>query len=189
MKFKDTPLKDLKVIETEPITDERGHFARVFCVKEFETAGIDFQTVQRNQSFNHKKGTLRGMHYQRPPSREGKIVRCIQGGIFDVLVDLRPDSPSFLRHLGFELTPANRFALYIPPGFAHGFQTLADDSEVWYQMTDRYRPEVAGGFRWDDPAVNIEWPMPPTTMSERDATYPDLDIDELECLRGEHLGV
>jgi len=130
-------------------------------------------------------GTIRGLHYQRPPSREGKVVRCVRGGIFDVLVDLRPDSPTFLRHVGVELTSVNRLALYIPPGFAHGFQTLEAGSQVWYQMTDRYQPELAGGLRWDDPTLAIEWPLRPSAMNERDAAYPDLDRAALECFRGD----
>jgi dTDP-4-dehydrorhamnose 3,5-epimerase len=189
VKFRALELSGAFMIELEPHLDERGFFARTWCADEFEEAGIKVRLLQTNLSQTAKRGTIRGMHYQRPPSREGKVVRCIQGGVFDVVVDVRPDSPSFLHHLGFELTPANRFALYIPPGFAHGFQTLTDDSQVWYQMTDRYQPGVAGGFRWDDPAVSIEWPMPPTTMSERDATYPDLDVDDLECFRGERFDV
>ena len=124
------------------------------------------------------------MHYQRPPSREGKVVRCLRGGIYDVIVDIRPDSPGFLRHFGVGLSPSNRLALYIPPGFAHGFQTLEPETEVWYQMTDYYQSGLGGGMRWNDPALGIDWPLEPSTMNERDAAYPDLTPDDFDFFRG-----
>jgi dTDP-4-dehydrorhamnose 3,5-epimerase len=172
------------VVELELNIDDRGLFARTWCSREFAEAGLPSTIVQSNLSHTHLRGTIRALHYQRPPSREGKVVRCIRGGIFDVIVDIRPDSPAFLKHVGVELSAANRLALYIPPGFAHGFQTLEADAEVWYQMTDFYQPGLTGGLRWNDPAFAIQWPLEPTTMNERDATYPDLDRGELECFRG-----
>lgn len=185
MKFRAQELPGAFLIELEPHADERGFFARTWCSDEFANAGLPTQVVQSNLSCTRLPGTIRGMHYQRPPSREGKVVRCLKGGIFDVIVDIRPDSPSFLRHLGVELTATNRLALYVPPGFAHGFQTLEPDAEVWYQMTDRYQPGLSGGFRWDDPALGIQWPMEPNAMNERDATYPDLDPTAFEFFRGD----
>ncbi len=184
MIFRAQDLPGAFLIEPEPHADERGFFARTWCSDEFAEAGLPNEIVQSNLSCTRLRGTMRGMHYQRPPSREGKVVRCLKGRIFDAIVDIRPDSPTFLRHLGVELTSTNRLALYVPPGFAHGFQTLEDDAEVWYQMTDRYQPGLSGGLRWDDPALGIEWPMKPTALNERDAHYPDLDRDELDCFRG-----
>ena len=184
MKIVPLELPGAAVVELEPNTDDRGFFARTWCSREFEEAGLPSTIVQTNLSQTRLRGTIRALHYQRPPSREGKLVRCIRAEIFDVIVDIRPDSPAFLRHVGVELSEANRLALYIPPGFAHGFQTLAPDAEVWYQMTDFYQPGVTGGLRWDDPALGIQWPLEPSTMNERDATYPDLNREELECFRG-----
>ena len=185
MNFEALDLPGAFLIQPQPHVDERGFFVRTWCTDEFAEAGLPVGILQANLSHTVLSGTIRGMHYQRPPSHEGKVVRCLNGGIFDVLVDLRPDSPTFLRYVGVELTPVNRLALYIPPGFAHGFQTLAADSEVWYQMTDRYRPELAGGLRWDDPTLAIEWPLRPSAINERDASYPDLNRAALECFRGE----
>ena len=184
MRFEALELPDAFLIELEPHIDDRGLFARTWCAEEFAGAGLPAEIVQTNLSQTRLRGAIRGLHYQRPPSREGKVVRCLKGGIFDVIVDIRPDSRTFLQHVGVELTPSNRSALYIPPGFAHGFQTLEPETEVWYQMTDRYQPGLSGGLRWDDPALCIEWPLKPTSMNERDATYPDLDRGELECFRG-----
>jgi len=184
MKFTPLDVHGAFLIELEAHVDERGFFARTWCSDEFEGAGIPGRIVQTNLSQTLEPGVIRGMHYQRPPSREGKVVRCLKGGIFDVIVDIRPDSATFLKHVGAELTPANRSAFYIPPGFAHGFQTLEPETEVWYQMTDRYQPELGGGFRWDDPAVGIDWPLSPRAMNERDAHYPDLDRGDFECFRG-----
>jgi len=185
MNFEALDLPGAFLIQPQPHVDERGFFVRTWCSEEFAEAGLPTKIVQTNLSQTVLSGTIRGLHYQRPPSREGKVVRCVRGGIFDVLVDLRPDSPTFLRHVGVELTSVNRLALYIPPGFAHGFQTLEAGSQVWYQMTDRYQPELAGGLRWDDPTLAIEWPLRPSAMNERDAAYPDLDRAALECFRGD----
>jgi dTDP-4-dehydrorhamnose 3,5-epimerase len=184
MKFRALELPDAFVVELEPHADDRGFFARTWCADEFEAAGLPAKIIQTNLSQTLQRGAIRGMHYQRPPSREGKVVRCLKGGIFDVIVDIRPDSPKFLKHVGVGLTPLNRLALYIPPGFAHGFQTLEPETEVWYQMTDRYQPGLSGGLRWNDPALGIDWPLKPTAMNERDATYPDLVLSDLECFRG-----
>ena len=185
MNFRALDLPGAYLIEPQPHVDERGFFARTWCSEEFADADLPAQIVQTNLSSTMLRGTIRALHYQRPPSREGKVVRCLTGGIFDVIVDIRPDSPTFLQHMGVDLTPANQLALYIPPGFAHGFQTLEADTQVWYQMTDRYQPELSGGLRWDDPALAIQWPLRPSAMNDRDASYADLERAELECFRGE----
>jgi dTDP-4-dehydrorhamnose 3,5-epimerase len=185
MNFRALDLSGAFLIEPQPHVDERGFFARTWCSEEFAEAGLPPQIVQTNLSCTVARGTIRGLHYQRPPSREGKVVRCLRGGIFDVIVDIRPDSPTFLQHAGVELTQVNRLAFYIPPGFAHGFQTLEPETEVWYQMTDHYQPELSDGLRWDDPALAIQWPLRPSAMNDRDAAYPDLDRTALECFRGD----
>lgn len=170
-----TGLGDSVLLEAEPLADERGFFVRTWCTRAFAEAGLRLNFVQGNLSVSHRRGTLRGLHYQRPPSREGKLVRCSRGEIYDVIVDLRRDSPTFLRHYAVVLSAANLKSLYVPPGFAHGFQTLTDDAEVSYAMTDFYAPELAGGIRWDDPSLGISWPLgPPTVISERDRSYADL---------------
>jgi len=184
MKLVALALPGAHLVETEPHVDDRGFFARTWCSREFAGAGLPAEIVQTNVSQTAQRCTIRGLHYQRPPSHEGKVVRCLEGGIFDVIVDIRPDSPAFLQSVGVELTPSNRLALYIPPGFAHGFQTLEPETEVWYQMTDYYQPGLGAGIRWDDPALGIEWPQEPSTMNERDATYPDLNRQDFECFRG-----
>lgn len=156
--------------------DARGFFARTFCAKEFAGAGLPAQAVQSSVSFNARRGTLRGLHFQWPPSREGKLVRCLKGAIFDVLLDLRPDSPTYLGHLSVHLDEDNRDAVFIPHGVAHGFLTLADATEVLYQMTDVYASDLATGVRWNDPSFGIAWPGDgPTVISDRDAHYPDFD--------------
>jgi len=163
-------------VRIEPVGDLRGLFARTFCVDEFAAAGLPTEMVQSSISFNTRRGTVRGIHFQWPPSREGKLVRCLRGAVFDVLLDLRPDSPSYLRHAAVALDDVNRDAIFIPHGVAHGFQTLADSTEVLYQMTDRYAPELASGVRWNDPSFGIEWPIASdVVISERDAHYPDFD--------------
>jgi dTDP-4-dehydrorhamnose 3,5-epimerase len=171
--FKETPLKNAYVIELQRLEDERGFFARAWCQQEFEAHGLNPRLVQCNISFNHKKGTLRGMHYQAAPFEEAKLVRCTSGALYDVIIDLRPESPTYKQHFGVSLTPEARNMLYIPEGFAHGFLTLADSTEVFYQMSEFYAPDHARGVRWDDPAFNIEWPGPVQVISERDANYPD----------------
>jgi dTDP-4-dehydrorhamnose 3,5-epimerase len=173
VKFIETPLPGAWLIELEPIADDRGWFARTFCTEEFAARGLDPAVVQCNASFNSRSGTLRGMHYQAEPHGEAKLVRCTRGAIFDALVDLRPESPAFCRWTGCALTATNGRMLYAPAGTAHGFVTLADDSEVLYQMSHRYVPDAARGVRFDDPAFGIEWPVAPAVVSERDRSYPD----------------
>jgi len=177
MRFVETPLKGAFVVELEPIEDERGFFARSFCEREFSERGLAARFVQCNVSFNRSKGTLRGMHYQAEPHPEAKLVRCTAGAIFDVIVDIRPDSPTIYKWFGTDLSASNRRMLYIPAGFAHGFQCLVDGAEVFYQMSEFYHPECAGGLRWDDPRLGIEWPLPDPTVSQRDRAYPLLPPD------------
>jgi dTDP-4-dehydrorhamnose 3,5-epimerase len=171
--FSPTALDGVWQIDLERHTDPRGHFARSFCAREFSAHGLPSNFVQCNVSFNTHRGTLRGMHWQADPHPDGKLVRCTSGAIFDVAVDLRQGSPTLYRWMGVELTARNGRALYVPAGFAHGFQTLADASEVFYQMTEVYHGDLARGARWDDPAFAIAWPLPPGKMSERDKAWPD----------------
>jgi dTDP-4-dehydrorhamnose 3,5-epimerase len=177
MKFIETKLKGAYLIEPDLIRDNRGFFARSWCQKEFMDNGLNPNLVQCNISFNHNQGTLRGMHYQIAPYEEAKVVRCTAGAIYDVIVDLRPDSETFKQWVALELTAANHQALYIPVGMAHGFQTLADNSEVLYQMSEFYHPESARGLRWDDRVLGIAWPTEsPSVISERDLSYADFDL-------------
>jgi dTDP-4-dehydrorhamnose 3,5-epimerase len=171
--FTETALSGAVIVDVEPHTDERGFFARSWCIREFAERGLNPSVVQCNVSGNTAKGTLRGMHYQVAPHAEVKLVRCTKGAIYDVIIDLRPLSPTFLQHVGVELTAANHRALYIPEGFAHGFMTLHDDSEVFYQMSAFYEPTAARGVRWNDPTFGISWPLPVSVISERDREYPD----------------
>jgi len=173
MRFLPTPLSGAYLIEPEQLSDERGFFARTWCSKEFGEMGISPSLVQCNISFNRKKGTLRGMHFQKTPYEEAKVVRCTQGRIYDVMVDLRPESGTFKQWFGAELSAENRLSLYIPGGFAHGFLTLADDAEVLYLMSEFFHPECASGVRWNDPAFSIAWPGEVSVISDRDASYPD----------------
>lgn len=172
MQFTPTQLDGAFIIEPERIADERGFFARSWCAAEFAAHGLNEPIVQCNISFNQKRGTLRGMHYQQAPHEEAKLVRCTQGGIYDVIVDIRPDSPTYRKWVGVELTAANRSMLYVAQGLAHGFQTLADDSEVFYQMSRAYHPQGAAGFRFDDPAVGIRWPLEVAAISDKDRSLP-----------------
>jgi dTDP-4-dehydrorhamnose 3,5-epimerase len=171
--FTETDVAGVYLIDLEPIADERGFFARTWCERELAAHGLDTRIAQCNTSFNAKKGTLRGLHYQVAPFEEVKIVRCISGAIGDVVVDLRAGSPTYLRHAAITLTADNRRMLYIPTGVAHGFQTLADDTEVSYQMSEVYSPEHARGVRWDDPVFGISWPEAERIVNERDRSYPD----------------
>ena len=173
MKFTETKLKGAYIIKIEPIEDERGFFARSFCAKEFEKCGMNPRTVQCNISFNKRKDTLRGMHYQIAPHEECKLVSCIRGAIYDVIINLRPDSPTYCKWFGIELTAKNRTMLYVPQGFAHGFLTLMDETEVLYQMSEFFHSECASGVRWNDPAFSIEWPGSVNVISDRDSNYPD----------------
>lgn len=173
MLFTELPLRGAFLIEPERRPDERGFFARVWCRDEFADHGLDTRLVQCNISYNRAQGTLRGMHLQIAPHAETKLVRCTAGAIYDVIVDLRPESPTFSRWHGERLSADNRRALYVPEGFAHGFLTLAADAEVLYQMSEFQHPESSRGVRWDDPAFGIVWPARPTVLSQRDAGYAD----------------
>lgn len=173
MIFKETDLKGVYIIEVEAIKDERGFFARSFCRKEFEQYSLYPNIVQCNISYNKKKGTLRGMHYQVKPHEEAKIVSCVRGSIYDVIIDLRPDSSTYYQWFTVELSTENYKMLYIPEGFAHGFQTLEDNTVVFYQMSEFYHPECSMGVRWDDPAFNIEWPDDERIIAFKDFQYPD----------------
>ena len=173
MIFKETKLKGAFIIEPERIEDERGFFARTFCRYEFETHGLNPHLVQCSVSFNKKKGTLRGMHYQTAPHEETKLVRCTRGAIYDVMLDLRPNFPTFKQWVSVELTGENRRMLYIPEGVAHGFETLQDETEVLYQMSEFYNSEAARGVRWDDLSFAVQWPSKPLVVSRKDASYLD----------------
>ena len=173
MIFTETPLAGAFVVEPERMTDARGFFARTFDAKEFEARGLNPRTAQTNLSHNPHRGTLRGMHFQRPPFAEAKLVRCTRGAIHDVIIDLRPGSPTRKAHFGVRLDAENRTLLYVPEGFAHGFLTLTDDTEVSYQISQFYSPEHGAGVRWNDPAFGISWPGDVTVIAERDRTYPD----------------
>jgi dTDP-4-dehydrorhamnose 3,5-epimerase len=173
MIFTKTKINGVFVLDPERIEDERGFFARAWSASEFAVHGIDPRLVQCNLSFNKRKGTLRGMHYQRSPHEETKIVRCTMGALYDVALDLRPDSPTFKQWAGATLTAENRQVLVIPPGCAHGFLTLADNTEIYYQMSVAYAPTHAAGVRWNDPAFGIQWPGAVTVIADRDRDYPD----------------
>lgn len=176
MIFSELKLRGAYIIDIERLEDERGFFARSWCQREFEEHGLNPRLAQCNISFNSKEGTLRGMHYQARPFEEAKLVRCTMGSVYDVIVDLRPDSTSFKQHIGVALTTDNRKMLYVPEGFAHGFLTLESNTEVFYQMSEFYAPDHARGFRWNDPAFAIRWPGEIRTISDRDRKYPDFDF-------------
>lgn len=173
MKFHELEIAGAFRIELDPHVDDRGFFARSFCAREFTEHGMNPRVVQCNISFNRKKGTLRGMHYQTTPFEEAKVVQCTHGAIFDVIIDLRPASPSYKKHAAVELSETNRQMLYVPEGCAHGFQTLADNTEVFYLMSEFYSPDHARGVRWNDPAFGIRWPEDERTIVPRDQQYPD----------------
>jgi dTDP-4-dehydrorhamnose 3,5-epimerase len=173
MIFQKTKLPGVFEIHLEPMADARGFFARSWCRREFESHGLNPAVAQCNISFNEQKGTLRGMHYQAEPHPETKLVRCTQGAIYDVVVDLRPGSPTLMQWIGVALTAANHSMIYVPEGCAHGFLTLEDRTEVFYQMSEFYYPELSRGARWNDPVFQIAWPSPPAVISERDRSYPD----------------
>jgi len=177
--FTETTLKGVCLVHPELIADERGFFARSWCAREFGGRGLESRLVQCSISYNHVKGTLRGMHYQVPPFEEDKLVRCTRGSIHDVIIDLRHDSKSFGEHFGVTLTSGNRTMLYIPKGFAHGFLTLEDDTEIYYQMSEFYAPDCARGIRWNDPAFGIAWPGEVRILSEKDRSYPDFDLKKV----------
>lgn len=183
MNFIETALPGVVIVAPDLKGDERGFFARTWCAEEFAMHGLAARVAQCNLSYNRTRGTVRGLHYQAPPAAEDKLVRVVRGAIFDVAVDLRPDSPTFLQWVGVELTADNRQALYVPKGCAHGFQTLTDDAELFYQMSEFYAPALACGVRWDDPLFAIAWPLPVQVISERDANYPDCTLGSFDALR------
>ncbi|MGB0086758.1 MAG: dTDP-4-dehydrorhamnose 3,5-epimerase [Rhodomicrobiaceae bacterium] len=173
MRFRRTDLDGAWIVEPEPVYDHRGFFARTFCTGEFGDHGLETSFVQHATSCSLQKGTVRGMHFQRHPHGEVKIVTCLKGAIMDIIIDLRPDSASYRRWLAVELTPENRQRLYIPKGFAHGFQALTDNAEVGYLISAFYEPSAAAGVRYDDPAFAITWPLPVTVISDKDMAWPD----------------
>ena len=176
MLFEALPLAGAMLVRMQRHSDERGFFARSVCVEEFRAHGLSGAFLQSSVSWSRQRGTVRGLHFQWPPSREDKLVRCLRGAIHDVLLDLRPAEPTYLKHCAVRLDQDNRDAVFVPSGVAHGFQTLTEDSEVLYQMTDVHAPGLAAGVRWNDPAFNISWPIgSEITIAERDATYPDFD--------------
>jgi dTDP-4-dehydrorhamnose 3,5-epimerase len=175
MNFTETELAGAFLVDLERREDDRGFFARAWCAHEFADQGLSTLLVQCNISFNRLQGTLRGMHYQSPPHAEVKLVRCTRGAIYDVIIDLRPGSPTHKRWLGVELTAENGRMLYVPEGFAHGYQTLVDDTETFYQVSEFYTPSAEGGVRWDDPSFAIEWPLTVSAISDKDASWPDYE--------------
>lgn len=172
MIFRETPLPGAYVLEVEPVSDERGFFARTFCRRELAQRDLEPAVAQCSISYNRRKGTLRGLHFQVAPHEEVKLVRCTRGALWDVIVDLRPGSPTFRQHFAVTLTAAERNQLYVPLGFAHGFLTLEDNTEVFYQISEPYAPDSARGYRWDDPAFAIPWPEAPAVISEKDRNLP-----------------
>jgi dTDP-4-dehydrorhamnose 3,5-epimerase len=173
LNFSETEIAGVVIVQPEPALDERGSFARAYCRWEFAQSGIDFVPVQISFSVSTRRGTLRGLHFQRPPQPEAKLVSCTRGSAFDVAVDLRADSPTYGHWSAVELTSTARNALYIPPGCAHGFQTREDDTELLYLLSEFYDPSLQRGVRWDDPALDVAWPAEPTVISERDRSFPD----------------
>jgi dTDP-4-dehydrorhamnose 3,5-epimerase len=178
--FRTTPLNSAFLIDLERRVDERGFFARTFCENEFAEHGLPTRFPQCNVSHNRRSGTLRGMHFNTAAHREAKVVRCVSGAIYDVIVDLRAESPTRFASFGVELSSENATALFVPAGFAHGFVTLTDDADVFYHMSEFFHAEAARGFRWNDPWFKIRWPCSPVVISERDATYPDFNPHEFD---------
>jgi dTDP-4-dehydrorhamnose 3,5-epimerase len=176
MIFQETILNGAFVVELDKKEDDRGFFARGFCAKEFAQHGLKSQVVQANISYSHLKGTIRGMHYQIAPATEAKFIRCIRGAIWDVIIDMRPESPTYLEHIGVELSAENRRAIYVPDMFAHGNQTLTDGAELFYLVGEYYTPGYERGIRYNDPAIAIRWPLPVTVISEKDANWPLLSV-------------
>ncbi len=177
MKFNETPLKGAYTIELEKFGDDRGFFARFFCKKEYEALGLDNEIVQINNSLSKDKGTLRGLHYQLAPKSETKIVRCVKGALYDVILDLREGSETFGKWFAAELTPENRTMMLVPKGFGHGFLTLTEDTEALYLVTEYYAPELERGIRWNDPKFDIKWPFDPVIISDKDKNHPDFNPD------------
>jgi dTDP-4-dehydrorhamnose 3,5-epimerase len=181
--FTETKLQGAFIIDLERREDERGFFARAFCQNEFTEHGLNPTIAQANVAYNHRRGTLRGMHFQFPPAAETKLVRCPRGAILDIIVDLRPESPTYLEHIAVELNEENHRGLYVPERFAHGYQVLEDDTETSYQVGEFYTPGVEGGLMYDDPRLGLEWPLPVAVISEKDAQWPSLDEAEPETSR------
>ena len=179
MRFLPTQFEDAKIVELDRLEDPRGYFARTWCQREFADLGMNPHLVQTNVSFNWQRATLRGMHYQLAPHAEAKLVRCTRGAIYDVIVDLRRDSDTYGRWEGFELSDQNLRSLYVPEGFAHGFLTLVDNTEIHYQMSEFFEPESARGFHWNDPSIAIQWPLEVQVISPRDENFPSLDKADL----------
>jgi len=186
MKFNQTPLKDAYTIDLERRGDDRGFFARVFCEKEFSDHGLENRFVQVNNSLSGKRGTLRGLHYQLAPAAEVKVVRCIRGSVWDAIVDIRPDSPTFRQWFGAELSAENRRMMYVPRGFAHAILTLTDDAELLYLVSESYAPAEERGVRWNDPLFGVQWPIMPTEISQKDNSWPDFEpaFHGIDKLRG-----
>ena len=183
MIFRETKLAGAFVIELERREDDRGYFARTFCQREFDEHGLEPFIAQANLAYNKRRGTLRGMHFQYPPAAETKLVRCTRGAILDIIVDVRPESPTYLEHISVELSADNAFALYVPRRFAHGYQVLEDGTETSYQVGEFYTPETEGGLRYDDPALGLSWPLPVTELSDKDRVWPLLSDVEDEVKR------
>jgi len=175
MRFTPTPLGGAYVVSQEPLADERGFFARAFCEREFAAAGLETRFVQANNALSRRRGTLRGFHYQLPPAAEVKLVRCLRGALYDVIVDLRPDSPTFKQWFGAELNEDNRSMMYVPSGFAHGLLTLTEDVEAYYLVSAVYSPALERGLRYDDPAFDVRWPFEPVEISPKDRSWPSFD--------------
>jgi len=175
MQFEPVPLKGAWVVMLDPHVDDRGYFARAFCRREFESHGIEASVAQCNASFNKLAGTLHGMHYQTEPAAETKLVRCVRGALYDVIVDMRPDSPTYMQHFGIELTADNLKMLFVPRNFAHGFLTLEPNTEAFYMVGEYYTPEYEQGLRYNDPALDIQWPAPVNVLSEKDGSWPLLE--------------
>jgi dTDP-4-dehydrorhamnose 3,5-epimerase len=186
MLFEALDIAGAALVKIEPKADARGFFARTFCAREFAVHGLPAAFVQTSLSYNERRGTVRGLHFQWPPSREGKLVRCIRGALLDVLLDLRPDSPSYLRHCAIQLAEQSGDAVFIPHGIAHGFQTLTDQTEVLYQMTDFFAPHLSSGVRWNDPAFGIRWPIADIVISERDELCARFDRAQFEAERARY---
>lgn len=181
MQFEPLPIAGAVLVSIEPHRDQRGFFARTYCSREFSAKGLPTAVAQASISFNESRGTVRGMHFQWPHSREDKLVRCVRGSLLDVLLDLRPQSRTYLQHCAVQLDDEQRNAAFIPHGIAHGFQTLADNTEVLYQMTDFFESDLGSGVRWNDSAFGIRWPLPAACISDRDATYPDFSRARYEA--------